>query len=61
MSNNSHRLKVAWSIQDVKSLRPKWTDQKCEEILYSAWSDLEDQAIRSGWEVLEEAIFQEEL
>ena len=47
------RLDVAWSIEDVKSLRPKWTDEACEEVLDSAWSSLEEQAIVAGWEVLE--------
>jgi len=49
----SWRLNVSWSIEDVKSLRPKWTDEACEEVLDSAWSSLEEQAIVAGWEVLE--------
>jgi len=42
-----------WTADDVKTLRPKWSMKKCEEVLSSVEGQLKDRIVERGWEVLE--------
>lgn len=45
--------KVEWQAEDVQSLRPDWTKEKCRRFLYRAEGNLQDRTIEHGWEVIE--------
>jgi hypothetical protein len=54
----SWAVRVSWGIEDVEELNPNLEYEECEEILNRSWGQLEEAAVREGWKVLEEAVFQ---
>tara|TARA_R110000822_G_scaffold13967_2_gene49226 strand:- start:358 stop:690 length:333 start_codon:yes stop_codon:yes gene_type:complete len=42
-----------WHIDDVKSLAPKWTDEKCHEFMERHSRRFQDRMVELGWEVLD--------
>ena len=53
MSKNTKYAQVAWTAEDVKTLRPKWSLSKCEEWLQGNEGHVQDRSIELGWEVIE--------
>ena len=44
---------ITWKAEDVKTLRPEWTDQQCEDWLFANWKYVQDRSIEVGWEIIE--------
>lgn len=49
-------LEIKWTYEDIKSLRPDWSDEKCDEVLGDLAGTIEDISIERGWEVIESSI-----
>lgn len=47
---------VAWTPHDVKTLRPKWSVQRCEDWLEENAHHIQDRLVESGWDVLSSLI-----
>lgn len=54
------RLNIVWSLVDIKSRQPQWSDERCEEFLGDVAGTIEDMSIESGWEVIDSLICQED-
>lgn len=46
------KLNITWTYEDIKSIRPNWSDDKCDEFLSSIAGDIEDRSIEVGWDVI---------
>lgn len=44
---------IKWSLEDIKSLRPEWSNQECKEFIESKWESFKQESIRQGWEIWE--------
>lgn len=44
---------IKWVPEDIKTLRPEWTNEECEDALADAAKSLVDLSIEYGWQVLE--------
>ena len=44
---------VSWTADDVQTLRPEWSVEKCEEWLESNQRCIQDRLVELGWEVIE--------
>ncbi len=44
---------VTWTAEDVQTLRPNWTLEKCAEWLDSNERYIQDRLVELGWEVIE--------
>lgn len=49
----SYRPTIVWSAEDVQSLRPRWSIQKCQEWLGNNGKYIIDREIELGWDVIE--------
>lgn len=45
--------RVEWSVGDVQTLRPSWTDEQAEDWLYANQSYMQDAMIDAGWREME--------
>jgi len=54
--NRSEYAKVVWLAEDVHTIRPTWTIEKCEEALSIAEKHLRDRTIEIGWTVLDDLL-----
>ena len=50
---------VRWSIEDIKKVKPKWTNQECHDFLQLNEKHMRDRMIETGWEVID-ILIQEE-
>ena len=41
-----------WSIEDLRSLRPAWSDEKLTDWMESKASDISDRQCEDGWETI---------
>lgn len=48
--------KVVWVAEDIKTLRPKWTNQKCEDWLESNERHIQNRLVEFGWGVIEDLL-----
>lgn len=44
---------VIWQPEDIKTLRPSWALERCEDWLQSNEKYIRDRTIELGWEVIE--------
>lgn len=44
---------VAWTANDVKTLRPRWSIKRCEEWLGQNERRIRDRLIELGWDVID--------
>jgi hypothetical protein len=44
---------VAWTAEDLQTLRPNWSDEQCEEWLDRNEDYIQTRLIELGWEVME--------
>ena len=51
---------VGWSVDDVLSLRPKWSDDRADEFLRKYQRQIADLMIERGWDAIEALLSQEE-
>ena len=47
---------VSWNSEDVQTLRPDWSEEKCNELLAQAEGNIQSIMIERGWSVLEDEI-----
>lgn len=47
---------IMWTAEDIKTLRPNWTDEQCEEALQGMEKHLCDRSVEFGWAVIEELL-----
>ena len=47
---------VSWCWKDIKSLKPGWSKEKCEEFLAEHDSKLSQTQVEQGWHYLELAL-----
>ena len=50
---------MRWNIQDIKSIKPNWTDDQCHKFWEVNESKFTDRITELGWEVLDTLIQQE--
>lgn len=48
--------KVCWTVEDILSIRPKWTEQQAQDWLDKNNLHIEDRLIELGWQVIEDLI-----
>ena len=44
---------IAWTVDDIKSLRPDWTEDQCADFLERIQDILRDRSIEFGWTIIE--------
>lgn len=44
---------TCWSIEDIKTLRPKWSDKKCQAFLEEHSDNISEQMVATGWLAIE--------
>ena len=44
---------TSWTAEDVKTLRPRWSLERCEKWLYENRKAISERSIELGWEVIE--------
>ena len=44
---------IKWLPDDVKTLKPEWSDEQCEDALDEIANNLIDRSIEIGWEIME--------
>ena len=54
------KLDITWSLADIKSRQPQWSDDRCDEFLADVAKDIENASIEAGWEVIDALICQED-
>ena len=53
MPKANQYAKVVWTAEDIQTLRPDWTLERCEEWLESNQRYIQDRLVELGWEVIE--------
>jgi hypothetical protein len=54
------KLDITWSLVDIKSKQPQWSDDRCDEFLADIASSIHDASINAGWEVIDALMCQED-
>lgn len=44
---------ITWVPEDIKTLRPKWSLNKCERALEEIAKVLQDRSIEEGWNIID--------
>jgi hypothetical protein len=44
---------IKWSVEDIQSLRPKWSVEKCEVFIKAKGEYFKQASIEQGWEIWE--------
>ena len=59
-NNRDEYAVVAWQINDIKAVRPSWTDDECENFLDRYETDIEEKMIRAGWDMIHNLLDEED-
>lgn len=51
---------VAWKIDDIKELKPDWSDEQCMDFLYQNEDLIQEAMIQRGWNAIEDLLSYEE-
>jgi hypothetical protein len=43
---------IRWSLLDIKSIRPDWSDERVEAVAFLIRRTLEERSIEEGWSIL---------
>lgn len=46
-------IDIKWSAEDIKSLRPSWTLEECEQFIQSKSESFRQASISNGWDIWE--------
>lgn len=52
---------VSWSIEDVQTLRPEWSEKRCLEFLRTKSRHIQSNLVEHGWQVIESLCVMDEL
>ena len=44
---------VSWNVEDVKRLKPDWSDEQCASFLSSEENTIQEMMIERGWQAIE--------
>jgi hypothetical protein len=44
---------IAWTVDDIKTLRPDWTEDQCADFLDRIEDILRERSIEFGWSIIE--------
>jgi len=47
---------IIWTIEDIKTKHPDWSDDKCQEALEYCREYLQEISIERGWEIIDTEI-----
>jgi len=47
-----HTVSITWGVDDIKCLKPNWTDEQCIDFLEEIEDNLRDRSIEFGWECI---------
>ena len=47
---------ITWSVDDIKSIRPEWSDEECAEAARYVAKVLQDRSTEEGWQILEDLL-----
>jgi hypothetical protein len=53
MKNLVEYAKTSWCPEDVQTLKPAWTLEQCEEVLFQFEGHIIDRMVESGWDAME--------
>lgn len=56
MSNAKEFGKVSWSWEDVETLKPEWTKEKCRKFLQRYENGIQEAMLEAGWHAIEIAL-----
>jgi len=57
---NNQYAQISWTVNDIKTLRPRWSDEVCEKFLCNNENNIRDRMIEHGWAVIESLLEYEE-
>lgn len=52
----NYYAKVVWTVDDILTLKPDWTDEQAEEWLACNQKYIQDRLVEVGWEVIEDLL-----
>lgn len=52
----SDHAQVAWRAEDIKTLRPDWTDDECNDFLMRNEDAIQRAMIERGWEAISDLL-----
>ena len=47
---------IVWSLEDIKSIRPDWSDEKISAVAQMISRKLEERSVEEGWEILSDLL-----
>ena len=47
---------IVWSLEDIKSIRPDWSDEKVSAVAQMISRKLEERSVEEGWEILSDLL-----
>jgi len=50
---DNETVKIVWTAEDIWTLKPKWSLEKCDKWLMENRKAIQDRSIELGWEVIE--------
>lgn len=55
-----YHASVSWCADDVRTLRPGWDDERCNQFLMDNEDDIQSAMIERGWDAMSELLRWEE-
>ena len=56
MGEDKKYADVVWTVEDIASLKPEWTEARAEEFLANNENRIRDRLIELGWDVIQDLI-----
>ena len=50
------RAVVTWCAEDVQTLRPDWSLERCQQFIEDNLRNIQDRMIETGWDVLDDLV-----
>ena len=47
---------IVWSLEDIKSIRPHWSDEKVQTVAAVISRTLEERSVEEGWTILSDLL-----
>lgn len=60
MKEEMYFAKVEWAVADIKSIKPRWSKNRCMDFLLNNEHHIQDRLTEHGWEVIADLIQYEE-
>jgi hypothetical protein len=51
-----YEVVITWEWEDLQSLRPSWTEDKCVETLIKISKTLKERSVEEGWDILRDLL-----